>query len=424
MTDIYRDFIIDKEFSSKANSVVKVYDTNIYTEQMAEDISALEYILNNIYSGKDLLKKKGTDISNRLCDVKSKISTVNYLSKVEFFELLCAALGEIEDNHLVFTLPYFEKSHRFCTHNTVYFADLVLQKKDDKYVVIASGDPTISCGDIITAEADRLYAAADGGLLYGVFSKKNIQTTTCICNGKKIELNVFPFSIKKPDSEIWSHEKYRDIDIVTVQRFTTFSAAEEQEMSKLISLGNKLKNSKKIILDLRGNAGGNSEYARRFVENLNGSAVLNLNYAKLNTQGSRLAEISLHADNLHDYEKAKKEILSETTAYWQCDEALPIYEGQYKNDLIILADRETASSAEIMIKCVKDNVPQSIIIGENTSGTLNTGDTRYFYLPNSLIFLNVPTSIFVGIFDEGTGFIPDFWSKDAMQSAIDYLLNK
>lgn len=424
MTDIYRDYILNREFSSIVKDTVKVYDANIYAKQMEEDISALEYILSNIYSGKDFLKKRGIDISNRLNDFRSKINTVDYLNKVEFFELLCAALSEIEDNHLVFTLPYFEKTHRFCMHNTVYFANFVLQKSGDGYIVVASNDPSIKCGDIITTEEAHLYPTADGQLLYGVFSKQSIQTVTCICNSREVKLNVFPIPTKKSDSNIWSYEKYQDIDIVTIHRFAAFSEAEEQDMGKLISLGSKLKGSKKIIIDLRSNYGGDSECVRQFVENLNGSAVFNLSYAKLNTQGSRLAEISLYTPNLHEYEKEKKEILADPTSRWQCTSTQPIYEGQYKNDLILLTDRETASSAEIMVKCVKDNIPQCVVIGENTSGTLNTGDIRYFYLPNSLIFLNIPTAIFAGIFDEGTGFIPDFWSKDAMQSAINLCLTK
>lgn len=149
---------------------------------------------------------------------------------------------------------------------------------------------------------------------------------------------------------------------------------------------------------------------------------MNLDYAKLNTQGSRLAEISLYTENLDDYKKVREEILLDSNSEWKCSKPSPVGDGQFKNQLVVLIDRNTASSAEIMLKCIKDNIPQSIIIGENTSGTLNTGDIRYYYLPNSLIFLNIPTAIFAGIFEEGTGFYPDFWSKDdAMKSAMDYL---
>ncbi len=420
--DVYQNFISDKESISNVKNNVKVFDINIYPEQMKEDISVLEYILCNIYSGKDFLKKRGIIVSDKLNAAKLKIDAVSFMNKVDFFNLLCSALSEIEDDHLVFTLPHFDQSHHFCTHNTVYFADLVLQKNGDKYIVVTSNDSSIKCGDIIESEEDRLYATVGSQFLYGVFSKKNIQTTTCICNGKETKINVFSIPVQKSSSDMWSYSKHQDIDIVTIHRFTSFNEAEEQEMNNLISLGSKLKESKKIILDLRGNYGGNSQYVQRFIENLNGSAVLNLNYAKLNTQGSRLAEISLYANDLLNYEDIKKEILSDPVSRWQCSEIQPIQDAQYKNELILLTDRRTASSAEIMIKCVKDNIPQSIVIGENTSGTMNTGDIRYFYLPNSMIFLDIPTAIFAGIINEGTGFIPDYWSKDdAMQSAINYL---
>jgi len=335
---------------------------------------------------------------------------------------LCSALDDVKDSHLVFSLPYFEKTHRFCAHNTVYFADIVLQKNNDDYVAVISHDPSVKCGDVITIEEKCLFKTIDGKFLYGIFSEKPIQTVICNCAGKKVQLNVFPAPLKQiSDTDLWSYNRCDGIDIVTIRSLAAFSVDEKQDMEKLVALGRELKKSPKIILDLRGNSGGDSEIARRFIENLNGNAYMNLNYAKLNTQGSRLAEISLYAKNLDEYEKVREEILLDASSEWQCTEPYPVCDGQFKNQLVVLTDRNTASSAEIMLKCIKDNIPQSIIIGENTSGTLNTGDIRYYYLPNSLIFLNIPTAIFAGIFEEGTGFYPDFWSKDdAMQLAMLY----
>ena len=59
MNNPYSDYISNMEFSSNVKDTVKVYDANIYATQMEEDLSALEYILCNIYSGKDFLKKRG-----------------------------------------------------------------------------------------------------------------------------------------------------------------------------------------------------------------------------------------------------------------------------------------------------------------------------------------------------------------------------
>lgn len=223
-------------------------------------------------------------------------------------------------------------------------------------------------------------------------------------------------------NELWSYARCHDIDIVPIYSLAAFSTDEERDMERLVAPGKELRNAKKIILDLRGNGGGDSDIARRFLENLNSSETMNLNYAKLNTQGSRLAEISIFAEPLDDYKKRKDKILLDPVCKWQRSEPHPVGEALYRDQLVVLTDRNTASSAEIMVKCIKDNIPQSVIIGENTSGTLNTGDIRYYYLPNSLIFLEIPTAIFAGIFDEGTGFYPDFWCMDdAMKAAIEWL---
>ena len=421
--NIFQDFISEQSFSSHIIDNLGIYDVNIYSRQMEEDIDVLEYILMHIYCGKDYLKKKGIFISEKLNALRPIIKTKNQMNKATFFDLICSALSEIRDSHLVFSLPYFQKTHCFCIHNTAYFSDIVLKEDYDKYIVVSSNDSSAQSGDSITDVDERLFQTSEGLLLYGVLSEKPIRSIKCICEGKQINLNVSPIPEKQIlGKEIWSYQKHNDIDIITLSRLTTFNATEEHEMESLIAFGKELRASQKIILDLRGNRGGNSEYAIRFIKNLNGNAQLNLNYAKLISQGSRLAELSLYAEHLDNYNKVRKEILSDPVSNWRFSDQCSISEPKYKNKLVVLTDRNTASSAEIMLKCIKDNIPQSVIIGENTSGTLNTGDVRYFYLPNSMIFLNIPTALFAGIFEEGTGFYPDIWSKDdALQSAIDYL---
>jgi len=67
----------------------------------------------------------------------------------------------------------------------------------------------------------------------------------------------------------------------------------------------------------------------------------------------------------------------------------------------------------LFVKLCKNHLNNCIIMGENTKGCMNTGDIRYFYLPNSLSFLSIPTARFPNIFEEGIGFIPDYWIDNA-----------
>ena len=101
-SDIYNRYIEEQQFISSVASHIGIYDVNIYTAQMEEDIDALAYILDNIYSGKDFLKKKGISISKRLNALKEKIQSIKSMNQVDFFECLCAALDDIKDSHLVF----------------------------------------------------------------------------------------------------------------------------------------------------------------------------------------------------------------------------------------------------------------------------------------------------------------------------------
>ena len=421
--DEYEGLIVDKRYLSNVHQSMGIYDVNIYRKQVEEDIDVLEYILNNIYSGKDYLKKRGVNVSKCLEEVKKKLQPMECLNKAAFFEMICEALREVKDGHLTFNLPYFNKEHRFCAHNTVYFADLLLKEENGKYIVEYSGDQQVQYGDVIDAENENIFKMVNEQWLYGVFSEKPLEKTYCVCNGKKVQVKIYPVQGEQVSgSDLWSYNRIKDIDIIVIRCLSAFDSEEEEEVRQLIEIGKKLRDSSKIIIDLRGNSGGYFEYARQFIENINGMAAVNMNYAKLDSQGSRLAELSLCAKSFEEYEKAQKDCLLNSTAMWHCSEKQAVCKGDYKKELVILTDKNTASSAEIMVKCLKESIPQSIIIGENTKGMLNTGDTRYYYLPYSMIFLSVPTAIFANVFEEGTGFLPDFWSKDdALQAAIEFL---
>jgi len=89
-SDLYDGFILEQRFTSSVKGNIGIYDVNIYPDQMEEDIDALAYILNNIYSGKDFLKKKGISISKRLNEIKERIKSVKSMSKVGFFVVLGA----------------------------------------------------------------------------------------------------------------------------------------------------------------------------------------------------------------------------------------------------------------------------------------------------------------------------------------------
>ncbi len=399
-----------------------VFDINIFREQMMEDVDTLEYILEEVYSGFESLNKRGLSVRGMLNGLREQLSSTSVMNVAEFFDLICEALQAIRDSHLIFSLPYFDKRHSFCAHSTVYLADVILKKEGNDYFVLSSSDEKVTCGSKIEIETEYLFKASKSEFLIGKFGEETLREIPLCLNGREIGVNISPATEKTQSSgPLWKHTFCNGADIVEIRSLAAFSEDEKQELEKLVSLGKSLKDASKVIVDLRGNKGGDSEFARRFIENLNGQAVLNLNYAKRDSPGSRLAEVCFYAQSKKDYDRIRTEILMDQQSDWKVAERKPIEVGEFKNALLILTDRNTASSAEIMVKCLRDNIPQSVVIGENTSGTLCTGDIRYYYLPNSKIFLNVPTAVFSGILEEGVGLLPDYWCKgDALKFAIGF----
>lgn len=423
MENIFTKFINEEKYNAKIDDNIVIFDKNILFSQAIEDLNSLENILISSYSGKDYLEKQGVNISENLRILKDKFTGNGKIHKVEFFDLICNALKEIKDYHLVFNLLYFNKAFAFCEHNTLYFANIVIEQQGDSYIIDESGYKEIEVGSIIYPQKENLRPTFNNKFLYGVISEIPVSNIIINLENKDLTVTVHSLPIKNNIKNIWEKQRIFDTDIVKINRFKIFNEQEKTEMQEFISYGKELRNSKRLIIDLRGNGGGDSYNARKFIENLNDSVIFDLNYAKLNTQASRLAEISFfdEYEDENDYNGKRCEILKDNSAFWTCMPKQEKTKGTFKGEIYVLTDRGTGSSAEIMIKCLKDSIPQTVIVGENTCGILNTGDGREFILPHSLIFLTIPTAIFADIFIEGTGFLPDIWvNGDALDALLHY----
>jgi hypothetical protein len=424
MQDIFNKYINEENYNAKIDDNIIIFDKNIFFSQAIEDLNSLENILISSYSGNDYLEKQGFHISEKLKIVKDKFTGNGKINKVDFFDLICDALKEIKDYHLVFNLLYFNKAFAFCEHNTLYFADIVIERQNSDYIICESGYKEIEIGSIIYPQKENLRPTFNNKFLYGVFSETSISNININLKYKDVTVTVRSLPIKNNIKNIWEKQNVFDTDIVKINRFRTSNEQEKAEMQEFIAYGKKLRNSKRLIIDLRGNGGGDSQNARNFIENLNGTAIFDLNYAKLDTQASRLAEISFFDEynDENEYNDKRREILKDSSAFWSCMPKQEKTKGTFEGELYILTDRGTGSSGEIMIKCLKDNIPQTIIVGENTCGILNTGDSREFILPHSLMLLSIPTAIFADIFIEGTGFLPDIWvNGDALDALLHHI---
>lgn len=171
--------------------------------------------------------------------------------------------------------------------------------------------------------------------------------------------------------------------------------------SILTSTHNKLIDKENLIIDIRGNGGGNDlsyfpllsyilenkEYTHPFKvgnfisrENLDYYESIKYKY------GVKTKQDSLDADN--EIIELKKYLGRFTPQELSTNEIDTVYSNKIKN-IFIVVDKEVASSAESFIKTAQLSTKNIKIVGENTGGVLQYGEWRRVDIPNFPAWISI-----------------------------------
>jgi len=174
-----------------------------------------------------------------------------------------------------------------------------------------------------------------------------------------------------------------------------------------------------IVIDLRGNSGGNEHYVfswlSRFVLTYPTSQSVRVDLltdvAIRLTLNARLLQEEPGSSLAAYYTRMCE--LQRSTASPGWSEARQTGAVRAASDpfIAVLVDRDTASAGESFVQCLRqmDNV---VLMGVNTKGLCLTGTPGLVSLPYSGVTLSVPTALrFTGDFTnvDGMGYFPDFW---------------
>lgn len=207
------------------------------------------------------------------------------------------------------------------------------------------------------------------------------------------------------------------IDIIT-SRSMRYSSESVDVLKQFASSGAQYRDNRSLILDLRGNNGGNSAYAMSWLQNFLGTE---FPVKQMFTQRISAPFCS--------YVSSPGSLYDSTFSTWIDNQHDPwvsqIMEGkQQKNDciLFVLVDKNVVSAAEDFIAWLR-TVENVLIVGSNTGGTSVCGNICYFYLPNSKLMVRFGTNLtfYEGLENrDGIGFYPDLWVDPSV--SLDYVL--
>ncbi len=438
------DYIIDKsrptefielsESGYNKNVVVPYYITS---EQLTEDIKILKYILNDGYSGKDYWSKNGVDFELMYKNLEDLANAKNNEVSVSSIEsILAGSLKDIVDASFMI---YGRKVNGFNKRKEVYFADILIEKRDNNYFVIKSKQKDIKEGMKFDDSKDLLFKTLSPKVkehfLIGNLSYEVIKTLNIKFDNKKFNLKLHTCKVNEAyfkDDKVYYVDKKEDIPIIQA---TTFEEKYKKELIEFINYGKELKNSSYFILNLYNNSGGNSYYPMQFFKNINDSEINNQGiYAEIISPVTLQGQI--HRDQSYkntspQWQNMMKRVndfmvdqKKNTRYYWNIENLLNINNktGNYNGTAVVLINRNSGGLAINYPRCLKN----SIFIGENSASSGSFRDVCMYILPNSKIKFQLPFKLFLFKDSyEGVGYVPDYWldSKNPINEIINWIKN-
>lgn len=158
-----------------------------------------------------------------------------------------------------------------------------------------------------------------------------------------------------------------------------------------------------VIWDLSNNLGGNSEFARQFLQGLSGM------------RPSMGRVLSLNSTLV--YAKEWGEIQEKPYGFTQEPQEQGERACLFNGTLHVIVNDRVASSGESAVFMAL-SLPRVVLYGCSTLGIGRFGDLCVYMLPNSYITLWCPQKAFEQAPEEGMGYEPDIWIDSQDVTAV------
>lgn len=144
---ILKDYVSEPKFMEYRE--VNKYPGTISQQEAQEDLNELIYLMDNRYCGKDYWSRKGIDFEKCYEQISNFITSNEIVYISDFCRIIHAVFEVgIVDNHFSIASPLTGRL-AFSKQYVAYFSGLIVEKEQEKYVVIKSEEKDISIGSYI-----------------------------------------------------------------------------------------------------------------------------------------------------------------------------------------------------------------------------------------------------------------------------------
>lgn len=390
-----------------------------------EDVERLFYLLENGYAGYGYFNE-GQRFQEAKESIIQEIDKKPLMRSSGLSSLLYDHLGFLHDCHLTIG------DHEYESHLDFWYdAEFEFRKQNKAYVFTHDG--VIYSVISINSESPDSYMFpsinSDGENVYrmGVLSPSSPPPLDLRAESNQ-ETRQWEFELRnsQPEySEIYMEKRLGGVPIV---RIRSFSDQHKEYINEFLACADKYRDEPCLIVDIRGNGGGNTAYARQWITRYAGQQPSSPQiFTELISETSMMGRSNYFAYMLHYYPELEAQGYhlkaedcrsyadeienDETSSHWSAYNIPSPKKINNNSTLIVLIDKNVGSAAEGFLSYLQQ-VENVVFVGENSAGALTYGQMSYHMLPHSRLIVRLPISlnVFVDLkYREEKGFYPDLW---------------
>jgi C-terminal processing protease CtpA/Prc len=408
----------------------------ISAQQATEDVERLFYLLSHGYAGYAYFNQQ-EEFEQAKARILQELSSQSNWAGDAFSSLLYDHLSFIVDCHMRIG------DYQFATHRDFWYdTELELAPGSDGYgfaldgtsysvAAINDGDPVPFILPSLNRQGEPIYRL---GLLSSGEPAPLLLTATSEAGERQFEIE-----LERSDFAYYSEDIFREdvIGGIPVVRARSFSDRHEDELNRFLETATNRRGEPAIIVDIRGNGGGNERWPIGWIQRLTGRrAEAVFVTSELESKTSMIGRANANAYWNHLVPDTPifgqdAERFTRLAEAFESGTRTPSWTGPYYPAMPLIANDTTvvvvtnglvASAGEGLVLRISqaENV---VLVGENTLGCLTFGNISIHQLPNSKLRIQLPINfgLFLDMeFREEVGLAPDLWvpAADAVNYAV------
>jgi hypothetical protein len=408
---------------------------SITAQQAAEDVERLFYLFSHGYSGYAFFNHQGA-FKQAEMDILDELSSQSSWSTDAFSSLLHEHLDFIVDCHLRIG-DYRYGGHRDFWYDTQ--SELRLGKDGYEFVSDSSTYKVISINDADPASFILPSLNQEGEPVYrlGLLSTEKPLPLILVATSGEAQQQ-FEIELQRSDFEYYSKDIFREdmIGGIPVVRVRTFGDYYLDELNQFVKTASNHRGEPVVILDIRGNGGGNERWPINWIQRLTGRRaeavfVSTELESKTSMMGRANAFNYWYTEQDTAFYSAEVERMNTIVETFESGARQPGWTGPYYPQLplilndttvIVVTNDLVASAGEGFVLRISQ-LENVIVVGENSMGALTFGNISAHQLPHSRLMIWMPINFGLFLdqeFREEVGLVPDLWvpAADAVNFSV------